>query len=82
VGLGNVENTALSTWTGTNKITTVGTISSGTWSGSTIAINKGGTGLTSADPHKVLIGPNSGTSAAAPTWRKLMVQDLDFYTGT
>ena len=82
VGLGNVENTALSTWTGTNKITTVGTISSGTWSGSTIAINKGGTGLTSADPHKVLIGPNSGTSAAAPTWRKLMAQDLDFYTGT
>ena len=30
VGLGNVENTALSTWTGSSNITTVGTITSGT----------------------------------------------------
>ena len=37
VGLGNVENTALSTWTGTNKIATLGTITSGTWNGSKIA---------------------------------------------
>jgi len=29
VGLGNVENTALSTWAGTSNITTVGTLSSG-----------------------------------------------------
>jgi hypothetical protein len=44
VGLGNVENTTLSTWVGTNKITTVGTITAGTWSGTAIAANKGGTG--------------------------------------
>lgn len=37
VGLGNVENTALSTWTGSAKITTLGTITSGTWNGSKIA---------------------------------------------
>lgn len=37
VGLGNVENTALSSWTGTNKITTLGTITTGTWNGSKIA---------------------------------------------
>jgi len=36
VGLGNVENTALSTWTGSSNITTLGTISSGVWNGSTI----------------------------------------------
>lgn len=30
VGLGNVENTALSTWAGSSNITTLGTISSGT----------------------------------------------------
>ncbi len=36
VGLGNVENTALSTWTGTNKITTIGTITTGTWQGTAI----------------------------------------------
>ena len=37
VGLGNVENTALSTWTGTSKITTLGTITTGTWNGTKIA---------------------------------------------
>lgn len=36
VGLGNVENTALSSWKGTSNITTVGTITSGTWNGSAI----------------------------------------------
>ncbi|OFX42031.1 MAG: hypothetical protein A2W95_14825 [Bacteroidetes bacterium GWA2_40_14] len=34
VGLGNVENTAISTWSGSSSITTVGTITSGTWQGS------------------------------------------------
>ena len=37
VGLGNVENTKLSTWAGSTSITTVGTITSGTWNGSKIA---------------------------------------------
>jgi len=46
VGLSNVENTALSTWAGTANITTLGTITTGTWSADTIALNKGGTGQT------------------------------------
>lgn len=46
VGLANVENTALSTWTGSSSVTTLGTITSGTWNGSTIAANRGGTGQT------------------------------------
>lgn len=46
VGLGNVENTALSTWTGSTSITTLGTIATGTWSADTIVASKGGTGLT------------------------------------
>jgi hypothetical protein len=36
VGLSNVEDTALSTWAGSSSITTLGTIASGTWNGSTI----------------------------------------------
>jgi hypothetical protein len=36
LGLGNVENTQLSTWSGTNSITTLGTISTGVWQGSDI----------------------------------------------
>ena len=37
VGLGNVENTKLSTWTGSTALTTLGTISTGTWQGTAIA---------------------------------------------
>lgn len=37
VGLGSVENTALSTWAGSGNIATVGTISAGTWHGTAIA---------------------------------------------
>ena len=36
VGLGSVENTALSTWAGTSSITTLGTIATGTWNGTAI----------------------------------------------
>ena len=46
VGLGSVENTALSTWTGTSTITTLGTIATGTWNATAISIAKGGTGAT------------------------------------
>ena len=37
VGLGNVENTALSTWAGSTNLTTLGTITTGTWNGDTIS---------------------------------------------
>lgn len=36
LGLENVENVALSTWAGSGNITTVGTITTGTWQGSVI----------------------------------------------
>ena len=37
IGLGSVENTALSTWAGTTNVTTLGTIATGTWNGTAIA---------------------------------------------
>ena len=46
IGLGNVENTKLSTWAGSANITTIGTISSGTWNGTAITATYGGTGKT------------------------------------
>lgn len=36
LGIGSVENTALSTWVGTTNITTLGTIATGVWNGSPI----------------------------------------------
>lgn len=48
VGLANVENTALSTWTGNSYINKVGTITSGTWNGSSIGAAYLPTATTSA----------------------------------
>ena len=66
VGLGNVENTALSTWVGSNNLTTVGTISSGIWSGTSIAITNGGTGASSAAAARSNLGLVIGTNVQAP----------------
>lgn len=63
VGLSNVENTALSTWPGTNKITTVGTIGTGTWNADTISVGKGGTGKTSWTANAVLYASASNVLA-------------------
>lgn len=48
VGLGSVENTALSTWAGSANITTLGTVATGTWNATAISIAKGGTGQATA----------------------------------
>lgn len=48
LGLENVENTALSTWSGSTNIITLGTISTGTWQGTTVAVANGGTGTTTS----------------------------------
>lgn len=44
IGLGNVENTALSTWAGSANITTLGTIGTGVWQGTIIGPTFLGTG--------------------------------------
>jgi hypothetical protein len=48
VGLGSVENTALSTWAGSSNITTLGAITSGSWTATDIGIAHGGTGQSTA----------------------------------
>lgn len=68
VGLGDVENTALSTWPGTTNITTLGNITTGTWSGSTIAVDHGGTGLSTLPANgQLLIGNGTGYTLATLT---------------
>ena len=62
VGLGNVENTALSTWAGSSSITTLGTIATGVWSGTAISTSKGGTGLTSIGTAGQVLKVNSGAT--------------------
>jgi uncharacterized protein (TIGR02145 family) len=77
VGLGNVENVSISSWTGTSSLTTVGTITSGTWSGTAVAIEKGGTGLTSAGTAgQVLTSTGSGTLIWKSTTPLLSIGDV------
>ncbi len=40
LGLGNVENTALSTWAGSTNVITLGTIATGVWSGTALVAGK------------------------------------------
>jgi len=63
VGLGNVENTALSTWAGSTNITTLGTVSTGTWNATAIGTTKGGTGLTSYTSGDILYASATDTLA-------------------
>ena len=51
LNLGNVENTALSTWAGSANITTLGAVATGTWDATAIALGKGGTGAALVDPN-------------------------------
>jgi hypothetical protein len=66
VGLSNVENVSINTWTGTSSLTTVGTITSGIWSGTAVAIEKGGTGATTAAAARTNLGLIIGTNVQAP----------------
>jgi hypothetical protein len=67
VGLGNVENTALSTWAGSANLTTLGTVVTGTWNATTIAVDKGGTGQTSYTNGQLLIGNTTGNTLTKAT---------------
>jgi len=81
VGLSNVENVALSRWAGSSYLTTVGTITSGTWHGSAIgnaylenptitlagtAVSLGGS-LTAAQLRS-LLSINNVENVALSTW--------------
>ena len=54
-------------WRYASSLTSVGTLSSGTWSASTIAVNKGGTGQTSYTNGQLLIGNTTGNTLSKAT---------------
>ena len=65
VGLSAVENTALSTWAGSTNLITLGTVTSGTWNGTAIAVANGGTGATSSTTARTNLGLAIGTNVQA-----------------
>jgi hypothetical protein len=62
LSLNLVENVAISTWAGSTNLTTLGTITTGTWNGTTIAISRGGTGLTSLGSANQVLAVNTGAT--------------------
>ena len=52
---------------GSSSLTTVGTIGSGTWNGSTIGVGYGGTGQTSYTDGQLLIGNSTGNTLTKST---------------
>ncbi len=57
-----------------NDISNVGTITTGTWSGTLIAVDKGGTGVSSTTANFVFAGPSSQNGA--PSFRNLTSSDI------
>jgi len=62
---GNITATSNTSLTSLSNLNTVGTITSGIWSGTTIALNKGGTGATTAADARTNLGLVIGTDVLA-----------------
>lgn len=75
VGLGNVENTALSTWAGSANLATLGTISAGTWNGTVVGTPFGGTGSATTSGARTNLGLAIGSNVEA--WNA----NLDAFAG-
>ena len=58
-----LDQIAAGTWPGAASISTVGTITSGVWQGSTIGVLNGGTGATGFTPYGVVCGGTTATGA-------------------
>ena len=63
---GNITATANTTLTSLSSLATVGTITSGVWSGTAVAVEKGGTGATTASAARTNLGLEIGTNVQAP----------------
>ena len=55
--------TDLSSWAGSTSITTLGTITAGTWNGTAIATTRGGTGLSAIGTANQMLRVNAGATA-------------------
>ena len=67
LGIGNVENTKLSTWTGNTSIKSVGTITAGTWNGTNIALNKLASSAITIDGTATALGGSITTKNVTQT---------------
>lgn len=55
------------TYAGQNSITTLGTVSTGIWQGTTVGVQYGGTGLNSVPAGQILVGNGTGALVTIPS---------------
>jgi len=60
-GSGNITTSALGGYTGSTQVTTLGTITTGTWNATPVTVPYGGTGDTTLTAHGVLLGEGTGS---------------------
>lgn len=77
-GLAENKTYAIITTKNLSSITTVGTVTSGTWNATKIALKYGGTGVdgTATAVNTVFAGPSSGSNAGNASFRSLVAADL------
>jgi len=63
---GTLTGTTLKSTVTGSSLTSVGTITSGVWSGTAVAVEKGGTGATSASAARINLGLEIGANVQAP----------------
>jgi hypothetical protein len=62
-----LDSTTLGSGVVNSSLTSIGTVTTGTWSASTIAVDKGGTGQTSYTDGQILIGNSTGNTLTKST---------------
>ena len=73
---GNITATSNTTLTSLSNLNTVGTIASGTWSGTAIALANGGTGATTAASARTNLGLVIGTDVMSATATTTLTGDV------
>jgi hypothetical protein len=69
------------TYAGNTSLVTLGTVTSGTWSATTVAVNKGGTGSTTAPNARIALGLQLGVDAQAYDAGLLSIANLTSVAG-
>lgn len=64
LSLNSVENTALSTWSGSTNVATLGTVGTGTWQATVVGVTYGGTGASTAQNARIALLPSMTGNAS------------------
>jgi len=72
-----VSPDGLDDWTGSAQVTTLGTIATGVWSGTDVAVVGGGTGASTLTDGQILVGNGTGAVTALPPSMAFVVLEPD-----